>query len=184
MKPMDRSNKTSRFAITICFMFMLAASLWMGLRSHHKPAAERGQRLPVPPVKVDTIYLPSCVETIRVAVPAVVDTARVLASYFEKHAYRDTVKATVKAGPAKGQRAEVVIKDTVWQNAITGREVNFTFYPKRLVRDNSVGLSSTFGFNNLTIMAEYRYRCMKMYAGYNLIDHAPVAGVGFQLFSW
>ena len=142
-----------------------------------------GSTVVVPPVSTDTVYVPQPRDTVYVPVPERVDTGQVINDYYLQKIYRDTVFVAVSTGAGRDS-ARAVVTDTIWQKGIAGRGLSFTFYPKRLVRAHSVGLLSTFGYHNLTIMAEYRYRMMKMYAGYNLIDHAPVAGVGFQIFSW
>lgn len=165
---------------------VLAVSFFLGRCSSGSRGGEvlhGGTTVTVPPVSVDTVYVPQPCDTVFVPVPGRVDTSRVINDYYLQKIYRDTVFVAVNTGAGRDS-ARAIVTDTIYQNGIAGREVNFTFYPKRLVRDNSVGLLSTFGYHNLTIMAEYRYRMMKMYVGYNLIDHAPVAGVGFQIFSW
>lgn len=167
-------------------VLLLAAAFFLGRCSGKNRGGEvlrKGTSISLKPVTADTIYLPQPRDTIYVPIPQKVDTSRVIDDYYLQKIYRDTVFVAVATGAGKDS-AQAVIIDTVWQNGIAGRRMNFTFYPKRLVRENSLGLLSTFGYRNLTIMAEYRYRMMKMYAGYNMIDHAPVAGVGFQLFNW
>ena len=167
-------------------VLLLAAAFFLGRCSGKNRGGgvlKKGVAVSVKPVKTDTVYTPQPKDTVYVPIPQDVDTARIIDDYYLKKIYRDTVLVAVATGAGKDS-ARAVITDTVWQNGIAGRRVNFTFYPKRLVRENSVGLLSTFGYRNLTIMAEYRYRMMKMYAGYNMVDHAPVAGVGFQLFNW
>lgn len=177
------------FGILTTFLFWvssLAAVFFLGRCSAKKDGGGdfcNAGTYYVTPIAADTFYVPTPKDTVFVPVPANVDTAAIVGDYYLQKVYRDTVLVAVASGLGRDS-AEAVITDTVWQNGIAGRELRLTFYPKRLVKEHSVGLISTFGYNNLTVMAEYRYRMMKMYAGYNIIDRAPVAGIGFQLFNW
>ena len=133
-------------------------------------------------VVVDSIYVPLPAETVRVATPVRVDTQRIIADYFDRHIYRDTLRASA---PGKlGGSAEAIVCDTIAQNGIAGRSVRLTFTPNRLATARSVGLLSTWGMLGLTLMVEYRYRRWAMYAGYNFSEHSPVAGVGYRLIEW
>jgi hypothetical protein len=169
------------------FLLLLAAACFWGvhLSKEDSGGASCGGTCAVSlePASVDTVYVPKPADTVYVPVPQTVDTAKIISDYYLQKIYRDTLHLAVSTAAGRDS-VRAIVTDTIWQNGIAGRRVSFTFYPKRLVRDHSVGVLSTFGYRNLAVMAEYRYRMMKMYAGYNFIDHAPVAGVGFQLFNW
>lgn len=169
------------------FLLLLAAACFWGVhlsKDGSGGASWGGTRaVSLVSASVDTVYVPRPADTVRVPVPQTVDTAKIISDYYLQKIYRDTLLLAVSTAAGRDS-VRAILTDTIWQNGIAGRQVNFTFYPKRLVRDHSVGVLSTFGYRNLAVMAEYRYRMMKMYAGYNFIDHAPVAGVGVQLFNW
>lgn len=137
---------------------------------------------PKPTVKTRTVtrwtkkYVPVPVSEKKGKIPEHIDTMETINNYYTEKTYRDTV--------VNNDTVTVAIIDTIYQNGIAGREVNFTFDSKRFVKNNSVGLLSTCGYRNLQLLGEYRYKRMKMYAGYDFVNHAPVAGVGYQLFNW
>ena len=168
-------------ALTFATVLMLARCSGMRGKAGQPPTYDGG--LPSPPdVVVDSIYVPLPAETVRVATPVRVDTQRIIADYFDRHIYRDTLRASA---PGKlGGSAEAIVCDTIAQNGIAGRSVRLTFTPNRLATARSVGLLSTWGMHNLTLMAEYRYRRWAMYAGYNFSERSPVAGVGYRLIEW
>ena len=156
-------------ALVLVFLATLAAAFALG-RCTGAGSAEEPPGYPPSyddpllslPTTKDSIYVPLPQETVRVEIPAVVDTDAIITSYFSRHIYRDTVV----------------------QNVIAGRSVCLTFTPNRLATTRSVGLLSTWGLHNTTLMAAYRYRRWAMYAGYNFSERAPVAGVGYQLVRW
>ena len=167
--------------LTVCAVFAL--SRCSGAGGERQPSPSHGDGLPIlPDIVVDSIYVPLPAETVRVATPMRVDTQRIIADYFDRHIYRDTLRASA---PGKlGGSAEAIVCDTIAQNGIAGRSVRLTFTPNRLATARSVGLLSTWGMHNLTLMAEYRYRRWAMYAGYNFSERSPVAGVGYRLIEW
>ncbi len=172
--------------LVLVFIGTLAAAYTLGQCSGVKAPAESRTAPDTPllfmPTTVDTIYVPLPQDTIRVEVPNNVDTNAIIKAYFARHVYRDTLRASA---PGKlGGSAVAVISDTVAHNVIAGRSVRLTFTPNRLATTRSVGLLSTWGLHNTTLLAEYRYRRWAMYAGYNFSERAPVAGVGYQLISW
>ena len=79
----------------------------------------------------------------------------------------------------------VSITDTVFQNALGGRTVEIEYTPKPIPQKNyRLGMSLFAGKQHLSVMGEYQYKKLKIYGGYDLIQQAPVAGIGFQLFNW
>lgn len=167
--------------LTLAVAFMLGRCSGKRGEAGQPPSCDGG--LPtLHDVVVDSIYVPMPAETVRVSVPLHVDTQRVIADYFDRHIYRDTLRAS--APGRHGGSAEAIVCDTIAQNGIAGRSVRLTFTPNRLATTRSVGLLSTWGMRNLTLMAEYRYRRWTMYAGYNFSERSPVAGVGYRLVEW
>lgn len=172
-------------AISLAFLTTFAVAFALGRCTGAKVPARLPSRYDPQytlPVTVDTKYVPMARDTVRVEVPAEVDTTTILAEYFSKHIYCDTLRASA---PGKlGGSAEAIVVDTIAQNVIAGRSVRLTFTPNRLATASSVGVLSTFGLNHMAIMAEYRYDRWAFYAGYNFTEHAPLAGVGYRLFRW
>ena len=172
-------------AISLAFLTTFAVAFALGRCTGAKVPARLPSRYDPQytlPVTVDTKYVPTPRDTVRIEVPAEVDTTAILAEYFSKHIYRDTLRASA---PGKlGGSAEAIVVDTIAQNVIAGRSVRLTFTPNRLATTRSVDLLSTWGLGNTSLMAGYRYRRWSMYAGYNFSTRAPVAGVGYQLFNW
>lgn len=176
-------------ALVLVFLATLAAAFALG-RCTGAGSAEEPSGYPPSyddpllslPTTKDSINVPLPQETVRVEIPAVVDTDAIISSYFSRHIYRDTLRASA---PGKlGGSAVAVISDTVAQNVIAGRSVCLTFTPNRLATTRSVDQLSTWGLHNTTLLASYHYRRWAMYAGYNFSERAPVAGVGYQLVRW
>lgn len=175
-------------AIVLVFIATLAAAFAIGRLTVARPEAASvapiypDDPLLLMPATKDSIYVPLPQETVRVEVPAIVDTNAIITAYFSRHVYRDTLRASA---PGKlGGSAVAVISDTIAQNVIAGRSVRLTFTPNRLATTRSVGLLSTWGLHNTTLLASYQYRRWAMYAGYNFSERAPVAGIGYQLIRW
>lgn len=184
------TNVSSKWPVLVLvFLATLAAAFTLGRctgagsaeEPPGYPSSSYDPLLSLPTTK-DSIYVPLPQETVRVELPAVVDTDAIISSYFSRHVYRDTLRASA---PGKlGGSAVAVISDTVAQNVIAGRSVRLTFTPNRLATTRSVDLLSTWGLHNTTLLAAYHYRRWVMYAGYNFSERSPVAGVGYQLIRW
>ncbi len=127
----------------------------------------------------DTVTLPAPVrvERIRVPVPADVDTLGVLRDYFAKNVYQDTV--------VKTPVLSVVIRDTVQQNGISGREVYYSL--KQSVfreKSNGLSLSSTFACKSIPVTLNYERDAWRVSAGYDVVNKMPVFGVGYRFVRW
>jgi hypothetical protein len=121
-------------------------------------------------------YVPLPAETIPQIIPANVDTTTVIKRYYTKLTYRDTV--------LNNDTVMVQVLDTVYQNGLTGRTVAYNFNKREFKKNNSISIISTYGYKHLSLMGEYRYKRLKFYAGYEFVNHAPIAGIGFQIIEW
>lgn len=121
-------------------------------------------------------YIPTPRETVQIPAPAIIDTQRVINNYYHKLVYRDTI--------VKKDIATVTLTDTIYQNAIAGRTVDVSFRPTYRIKNNAIGLLSVAGSRQLLLMGAYRYKRLLLYGGYDLVQMAPVAGIGYQLFNW
>ncbi len=88
-------------ALVLVFLATLAAAFALG-RCTGAGSAEEPPGYPPSyddpllslPTTKDSIYVPLPQETVRVEIPAVVDTDAIISSYFSRHIYRDTLRAS------------------------------------------------------------------------------------------
>jgi len=66
---------------------------------------------------ISKVYVPVAGETVYVPAPANVDTAKILADYYAKRPYRDTLQ--------NDSSAFIIVKDTISQNKIYSRQYEF-----------------------------------------------------------
>lgn len=121
-------------------------------------------------------YVPMPAETIRVAVPAEVDTEYVIQEYFTQKIFHDTI--------FNNDTLKLIVNDTVWQNRIADRQVSLTFNAGRFVKDRSVSVLSSFGPRQADAMVVYRHKRWQLMAGWNFAERGPVAGIGYTLKEW
>ena len=142
----------------------------------HHPAPDT-QHL-APGIQWRTKYVPQPAETIyqtKRIPPEPVDTQEIIRQYLAEHIYRDTV--------FHNDTAMLVIRDTLWRNAIAGREVTLTFNSDRFARHHSLGLLTSLGSNHAAVMAAYRHKQWFVAAGYDFPQQSPTVSVGY-LYNW
>jgi len=133
-------------------------------------------------VKTDTmvmwhkVYVPTPAETIRVIVPPIVDTVKVIQEYYTQKVYTDTV--------LQNDTVTLVVRDTLYQNSLGNRTVSLTFNAGRFVKTNSVGISGLVGRDEADLLAVYRHRRWQFAGGWNFVSKSPMVGVGYTLKEW
>lgn len=121
---------------------------------------------------VDVIGTPMVVER---TVPARVDTAAILADYFNERHYRDTI--------VQRPYLRVELTDVVGQNRLLDRQVVVN-YRQPVVRDNALTLGIDLGRGLCAVVAGYRRRSWEFRAGYDFTNRTPVVGVQKTLWQW
>lgn len=121
---------------------------------------------------VDVIGTPMVVER---TVPARVDTAAILADYFNERHYRDTI--------VQRPYLRVELTDVVGQNRLLDRRVVVN-YRQPVVRDNALTLGADLGRGLCAVVAGYRRRSWEFRAGYDFTNRTPVVGVQKTLWQW
>lgn len=132
-------------------------------------------QFPEPEMIHDTVYLPGPVVTkeIPVPVPAKVDTAAILAKYFTKRVYDDTLQTKF---------VTMHLTDTVYQNTLLGRTASYTFTLPQRHHSLTAGLLA--GANTFALMGGYRYKRWLFSGGYDFANKAPMLSASYTLFTW
>lgn len=137
---------------------------------------QRQNSLPQEPETIhDTVYLPGPVVTkeIPVPVPAKVDTAAILAQYFTKRVYDDTLQTKF---------VTMHLTDTVYQNTLLGRTASYTFTLPQ--RNHSLTVGVIAGANTFALMGGYRYKRWLFSGGYDFANKASVFGASYTFSAW
>lgn len=160
--------------LLIIMLLMFAMGLMLGLLIRH------GKHDPTETVTVvqrDTLYrfLPQPVTERIVEVPASVDTAAILQSYYTERIYRDTVTlpATV-----------ITLTDTVYHNRIIGRTVVTEQWRPPIFRKRAFGLGAHLSRELTAITANIRYDRHQFGLGYDLRHKGILATYQHELFRW
>lgn len=168
-------NKSSFFlgvvlAVLICFLI---------LKTCH-PGQGQEKNYYVDTVRIaDTLFLPAppVINRVLVEVPAEVDTQAALRDYFAKNIYQDTI--------VKTPQLSVIVRDTVDQNRLSGRQVYYTMkQPVFREKRNSLSLSSTFAFQSIPVTLDYYRDDWQFSAGYDVVNKMPVFGLGYRFARW
>ena len=160
---------------------LLSLALVLALRSVRRAADDIGSAPAADTVwlcRHDTLVLPGprVVERIAVPVPAVVDTASILASYFARNVYVDTLVST--------STVQVSVVDTVSRNGLLGRTVYCDvrqpqFRPRWQLSAGAVAGSGIAAPQLLLSHGRWGFS-----AGFDMCHRGAVAGVTYQLASW
>lgn len=121
---------------------------------------------------VDVISEPVVVER---TVPARVDTAAILADYFNERHYRDTI--------VERPYLRVELTDVVGQNRLLDRRVVVN-YRQPAAGDNALTLGADLGRGLCSVVAGYRRKTWEFRAGYDFTNRTPVVGVQKTLWQW
>lgn len=117
------------------------------------------------PIPSDTIYIP---------VPAIVDTAAVLADYFSQKVYTDTIPLDIYG--------TVTIIDTLYQNGIDTRQVEYrldipTYTKNKKVRFLAGGFVWQGGAG---VLGSIKYKSLMLSAGYDFVRKTPAAAIQYE----
>lgn len=151
--------------------------LWIGYGIGIRKQKSSTQRDTV--TVTDSLFLPMPVpgKYIIVEVPADVDTAAILKDYYTQKIYDDTL--------VHNNRLNLVLRDTVYNNKLLGRTVNYTLSnPVPRIESHELMISGDVGFKHQSIMLDYKLNRFHFRAGYDFYNKAPMAGVGFTLIKW
>lgn len=157
--------------ILLGVIFITGAELGYGL-STRRSAVEMDTVF----VKADTVYKPSCVDTLRIEIPCVVDTAAILESYFSKMAYVDTIYIE-KFGT-------LTVVDTVYKNAIDSRHLSYDLsytLPSRACRQRLFCIGGLWCGKGIAPMAAMRIGRWRMMGGYDFSSSHALLGAFYDL---
>lgn len=123
-----------------------------------------------------TRYVPQPAETIRVVEPGEVDTQYVVREYFTKKVYRDTI--------LQNDTVQLVVRDTVFENALGEREVSLKVNTELFRKHNALGLMGAIGRHQADLMGTYRRDRWTVAAGWDFEASGPVIGLGYTIKEW
>lgn len=132
-------------------------------------------------IRIDTIKITDSLErpvpypvvVIRSIAPPDVDTAKVITDYFLKRVYKDTLINT--------DLLMVSVTDTVTENALLARKINYTYSYPQITKSakNRLYLNAD---SRGVISASGTHKNLMISAGYDPVNKLPVLGFGIKLF--
>ena len=124
----------------------------------------------------DTItkYRPAPTKTIYVQVPAIVDTAAILADYFSQKVYVDTIPLDVYG--------TVTVIDTLYQNGIDNRQVEYSLNIPTYTTNKKVHfLAGGFVWKDgAGVLGSVKYKKLMLSAGYDFVKKIPAAAIQYE----
>lgn len=155
------------------FAILFFILLLMVLQCHQRQNSS--SRVPELQTIHDTVYLPGPVVTkeIPVPVPSKVDTAAILAQYFTKRVFDDTLRT---------QFVTMHLTDTVYQNTLLGRTASYSFTLPQ--RHHSLTAGVIAGPHTFALMGGYRHKRWHYSGGYDFTNKAPILSVSYTLKTW
>ncbi len=169
--------KNNRFHIFLNLAILLMLFIIFMMHCQHKKKDEKCRFDTI--VVNDTIRIqsPVRIDHIQVPIPQKIDTLAVIRDYYAKNVYQDTVINT--------KILSVIVRDTVEQNGLTGREVYYTLHqPVLREKRNGLSLSSIFAFKSIPVTLNYECEAWRFSAGYDVVNRVPVIGVGYRFARW
>ena len=123
------------------------------------------------------VYVPYPQLIIADTVFAEIDTAAVIADYYSRKIYADTLS---RSG------VTVVIHDTVYNNSLANRYVEFDVSVPVGVNKKMNAINISFDGNpySLNLIAGYTRNRIEYRLGYDLYNRTPTVGIGIKLASW
>lgn len=124
----------------------------------------------------DTIY-PKIPDPIVITkeIPAGVDTAAILASYFAEKHYHDTI--------IERPYLRVELTDVISRNSLLNRTM-IVDYRQPIVYNNTLILGADIGRSYYALVAGYRRKSWEFKAGYDFYNKSLVFGVSKDLWQW
>ena len=156
-------------------LFVILSFILLLMVLQYRQRQNSSPQVPEPETIHDTVYLPGPVITkeIPVPVPAKVDTAAILAQYFTKRIYDDTLQT---------QFVTMHLTDTVYQNTLLGRTASYSFTLPQ--RHHSLTARVIAGPHTFALMGGYRHKRWHYSGGYDFTNKAPILSVSYTLKTW
>lgn len=161
-------------AVELCLMAVAFLLGWMGGCDYEKQHAKTEYRIDTIRMKSDTIIVSSPVLTKEIPcfIPSEVDTTAVLAQFYAKRVYTDTLHLQ--------DFGTVTLMDTVLMNGIGSR--NFTYdltFPVRK-RKWSFGIGSFFHNGGAGAYGTVQYRHLQILGGYDFLNKSTLFGAQYM----
>lgn len=123
----------------------------------------------------DTFYKPVPIpkEVIKQLPPAVIDTAMVIADYYARKIYNDTLINT--------DMLMVSVTDTVHENALLARKINYTYSYPQITKTTKNRLYMGADSRGVTWVG-WSHKNIVLSAGYDIFNNKPTLGFGVKLF--
>lgn len=109
--------------------------------------------------------------------PAQIDTAAVIAAYFESRVYNDTLVNT--------PLLTVSVADTVRENALQGRKVSYTYAQTEATVTRTITTKNRIMLHADTrgaLSLSWQRGKLIFTGGYDAVTGRPMAGIGIQIF--
>lgn len=121
-----------------------------------------------------TAYRPMPSDTIYIPVPAIVDTAAILADYFSQKVYVDTIPLDIYGS--------VTVIDTLYQNGIDNRQVEYSINIPTYTTNKKVHfLAGGFVWKDgAGVLGSIKYKKLMLSAGYDFVKKSPAAAIQYE----
>ena len=166
-------NKSYNKTILLCAFFLgfAVAFCIVHFTNLHKKNIAHTQTVRIIDSVNIQVPVPVPGKTIYVNVPTDVDTSAILREHYSKNIYQDTL--------VNDNRLRLVLRDTVFNNRLTGRTLYYDYlYQNITYCNNEIVLNAYLGMHLQSVMAGYKKKRWKYYAGYEFYSRTPMNGIG------
>lgn len=115
-------------------------------------------------------------EIIIKEVPADVDTAAILKSYFSEKIYNDTILLYPEL--------QVGLTDIVSQNSIVDRQIFVNYQRPVPHKFNAFSVGADLGYRSIPLYLSYRHKRMTYKLGYDFINRSLMGGFSVDIWQW
>lgn len=175
MKNYDRLCLTT--AVGVCLAMVVFCTGWTCGSKYSKQHANTEYRIDTIRVKPDTVIVSSPVLTkeIPCSTPSEVDTSAILAKFYTKRAFADTLQLQ--------NFGSVTLVDTVIMNGIDSRHYNYSLaFPshQKVLNKWSYGIGAFVHREGSGAYGTVRYRHLQVMGGYDFISKSTLFGVQYM----
>lgn len=160
----------------LLLLFGLIMGFWIGYR--------RNSDIPAVIPAIDTIkvtvhdHLPPVPKIYFLPIPMEADTQAILKDYFSSKIYNDTI--------INLPNLTVSLIDSVSQNQLRGRWIDYSYVPELVVREPAyqLSVSAMAGYRSLPLFLEFQNERWGLLAGYDFVNKSPMLGIKYRFAAW
>lgn len=163
--------------VGLCLALVVFFAGWMGGRQYSEQHAKTEYRINTIRVKPDTVLVSSPVQTEEIPcfIPSEVDTSAILAKFYTKRAFADTLRLK--------DFGTVTLVDTVLMNGIDSRHFTYDLaFPsyQQTVNKWSYGIGAFVHRGGSGAYGTVRYRHLQVMGGYDFSNKSTLFGAQYM----